>query len=77
MIPMDCAFCLGRSAAHRGESKDQNPYEDPHVGTHTGEWYETDFALWEIGYSVGATEPDGVPWYAHHQEEEAAGPVQS
>ncbi len=60
----DCAFCLGREAAHRGEPSTSNPY--PPTGAEVGsiERYESDHGLWDAGHHIGSMEPDGVPWYA-------------
>ena len=60
----DCAFCLGRVAAHRGEPETTNPFTRTHSKIGSSGWYESDFGLWETGYGVGASEPGGVPWYA-------------
>lgn len=52
----DCAFCLGREAAHRGESKDQNPYPKTDARPGSIDWYETDFGLWLTGHGIGSRE---------------------
>lgn len=49
----DCAFCLGREAAHRGESEDQNPYSKTGARPGSTEWYETDYGLWLLGHDIG------------------------
>lgn len=65
----DCAFCLGREAAHQGAPESANPYVREDVELGSIEWYETDFALWEIGHGIGAKEPGGVPWHARPDTE--------
>ncbi|WP_136245909.1 hypothetical protein [Mycobacterium intracellulare] len=59
----DCAFCLGREAAHRGESEDQNPYPTTDARPGSIEWYETDYGLWLTGHGLGAQEKErGAYW---------------
>jgi hypothetical protein len=60
----DCAFCLGREAAHRGESEDCNPYPKIDAQPGSNEWFDSEYGLWLAGYGVGSNEPRGVPWYA-------------
>jgi hypothetical protein len=59
----DCAFCLGRAAAHRGDGEDCNPFPEVDVRRGSDEWYESDYGLWLAGYGVGSTEPGGLLWY--------------
>ncbi|MHA7649008.1 hypothetical protein ACX9NE_04420 [Mycobacterium sp. ML4] len=59
----ECPFCLGRAAAHRGESEDSNPYVAVDVPQGSVDWYETDFGLWLAGYDIGTTEPGGLLWF--------------
>jgi hypothetical protein len=37
----DCAFCLGREAAHRGDGEDQNPFPKTDARKGSVDWYET------------------------------------
>lgn len=50
----DCAFCLGREAAHRGESEDANPYPKTDARPGSTEWFDTDYGLWLAGHGIGA-----------------------
>jgi|GEM_PF-5470398 len=52
----DCAFCLGREAAHRGESEDQNPYPPTDARPGSIEWFDTDYGLWLAGHGIGSQE---------------------
>lgn len=58
-----CPFCLGRAAAHGGESDDTNPFPKVDLSDGSVEWFETDRGLWLCGHSVGAQEPGGLRWY--------------
>ena len=57
----DCAFCLGRAAAHRGTGVETNPFTD--VADESTPAYETAHGLWLIGHGIGATEPGGLLWF--------------
>lgn len=57
----DCAFCQGRSAAHRGEAADTNPFGDVPRGS--VRWYDTDYGMWLSGHELGSTEPGGLLWF--------------
>ena len=59
----ECPFCIGRAAAHRGESEDSNPYPLVDVAEGSVDWYETDYGLWLAGYGIGSTEPGGLLWF--------------
>lgn len=59
----DCPFCLGRAAAHRGDSMDTNPFPEIDYPKGSEEQYEDDHWLWDNGYSVGSMEPGGLLWY--------------
>lgn len=52
----DCAFCLGREAAHRGENEDRNPYPETNARPGSIDWYETDYGLWLTGHGIGCHE---------------------
>jgi hypothetical protein len=62
-----CPFCLGRAAAHRGDSGDDNPFSAAEVLNGSVEWYESDYGLWGAGHNVGSTEPGGLLWYEQIQ----------
>lgn len=57
----DCAFCLGRAAAHQGSGAETNPFVE--VPRDSVDWYETDYGLWDAGHSLGSTEPGGLLWF--------------
>ncbi|BAX94245.1 hypothetical protein [Mycobacterium shigaense] len=57
--PGDFAFCLGREAAHRGESEDQNPYPETDARPGSIEWFDTDYGLWLAGHGIGSGESQG------------------
>lgn len=59
----NCSFCAGRAAAHRGESKDSNPFPPGDLPPASPQRYESDHWLWMAGHEVGATEPGGLLWY--------------
>ena len=59
----DCAFCLGRAAAHRGELAESNPFPPTDAEPSSTRWYESEFGQWEAGYSVGTQEPGGLLWF--------------
>jgi hypothetical protein len=59
----DCAFCLGRDAAHRGESRDRNPFPAVDFSDGSVKYDETDYGLWLVGYDLGSTEPGGLLWF--------------
>ena len=60
----DCAFCLGREAAHRGEPRSANPFVRVDARVGSLEWYDSDFGLWDAGHDLGANETSDHPWYA-------------
>lgn len=68
----DCAFCLGREAAQRGEPSNSNPYAPTGAEVGSIDWYESDHGLWESGHGIGSKEPDGVPWYAQREAEKGS-----
>jgi hypothetical protein len=59
----DCPFCQGRSAAHRGEPEDSNPFPETEAETGTTEWHESDYGMWLCGHGIGVTEPGGLLWF--------------
>lgn len=61
----DCPFCLGRAAAHRGES---NPFPDVEPADDSISRHETDHGLWAVGHSVGSKEPGGLLWYEQAED---------
>ncbi len=63
----DCAFCLGREAAHQGEPSTSNRYAPAEAGVGSIDWYESDHGLWDAGHGIGSKEPDGVPWHARRR----------
>lgn len=52
----DCAFCVGREAAHCGESVDRNPYPESDARPGSIDWYETDYGLRLTGHGIGSHE---------------------
>lgn len=52
----DCAFCLGRAAAHRGEDHTSNPFAAESLSEGSESSYETDYGLWSTGHWVGLRE---------------------
>lgn len=48
-----CPFCLGREAAEHGLSESDNPFDEVDESDRIA-YLDSDYGLWEIGYSVGA-----------------------
>ena len=59
----DCPFCLGRSAAHRGEPAEANPFPPTGSSSNSLSWYESDVGSWGAGYSLGAIEQGRLLWF--------------
>jgi hypothetical protein len=60
---LDCAFCLGRAAAHVGDQSETNPFTAPDAKPGSVDWYESDYGLWREGHHVGRAEPGGLLWF--------------
>jgi hypothetical protein len=67
----NCAFCLGRHAAHRGDGRDTNPFDDVPDGETS--WYDTDYGLWRAGHDLGSTEPGGLLWFQQPNRDATSG----
>ena len=52
----ECAFCIGREAAERGEPESANPFVPTGAEPGSIEWYESDFGLWDTGHGFGQGE---------------------
>lgn len=63
----DCALCLGRSSAHRGEPGSANPFPPADLSDDPTDWCDSDHYLWLTGHALGSTEPGGEPWYSTKQ----------
>lgn len=56
--PGDCAFCMGRAAAHRGADEAANPFPPVDLSANRDARYDTDYGMWLTGFGIGLAEGD-------------------